>query len=77
MSFYKRQGRHTNQGSSVNLGNPKRFNLLSVVSDGNLPLTYAAATAILTYAPPPELPVTARSTTMMSLSSSFKIKDIN
>jgi hypothetical protein len=64
MPFYKRQGRHTNQGSSVNLGNPKRSNLLNVVSDGNPPLTYTIAAAILTYASSPELPATARSKTM-------------
>jgi hypothetical protein len=34
--LYKSQGQHTNQGPSVNLGNPKRSDLLSAVSDGKL-----------------------------------------
>jgi hypothetical protein len=66
-----------NQGSSVNLGNPKRSDLLSAVSDGKPPLPYAAAAAILSYAPPPELPATAGSRAMASSSSSSKTEGMN
>jgi hypothetical protein len=66
-----------NRSSSVNLGNPKRFDLISVVSDGKPPLLCAAAIAILTYAPPPKLPATARSGAMAASSSSSKIEGMN
>jgi hypothetical protein len=66
-----------NQSSSVSLGNPKRSDLLSVVSDGKPSLPYTASAAILTYAPPPELPVTAGSEAMASSSSSSKIEGMN
>jgi hypothetical protein len=66
-----------NQGSSVNLVNPKRSDLLSVISDGKHPLPCAAAAAILTYPPPPELPVTAGSGAMASSSSSPKTEGMN
>jgi hypothetical protein len=65
----KSQARHTNRRSSVNLGNPKRSDLLSAVSDRKPLLPCATTAAILTYAPPPELLMTAGSIAMSSSSS--------
>jgi hypothetical protein len=59
------------------LGNPKRSDLLSVVSDGKPPLPCATVVAILTYTPPPELPMTAGSGVMASSSSSSKTEGMN
>jgi hypothetical protein len=73
----KSQARHTNQNSSVSLDNHKRSDLLSAVSDRKPPLCYVAATAILTYASPPELSTTARSEAMASSSSSLKTEGMN